>query len=325
MRETLTSPLISACIELLFRTEHPGSFTDKVRGCRDLIASEGGLGLASRGAAAATLLTRRGQADPFAARIRACKAVGGIDAVEFWSWRNKDLNAIERALDETGLALTGFMSEPTGRLVDRATHAAFIAGLRESVSVALRLGASHLIVLAGDALPGVATQGQRAALVAALRAAAVIAGDAGLTIVLEPVNSRLDHAGAFLDLTQEGLAIVAEVENPAVRLLFDAYHAVTMGEAPATLFGNGRGALVGHVHLADVPGRREPGSGTIDWPPILAALYCNGYAGAVGLEYRATGGRTAASLQAALQTIRGRWEPRERPAPVPLQSGAARR
>jgi hydroxypyruvate isomerase len=77
---------------------------------------------------------------------------------------------------------------------------------------------------------------------------------------------------------------VREVNHPAVRLLYDLYHSMVMGEEPEHVLA-GSGHLVGHVHIADVPGRHEPGTGTIDWPRQLAALRSAGYSGAIGLEY----------------------------------------
>jgi hydroxypyruvate isomerase len=84
-----------------------------------------------------------------AARIRAC-AAAGLDAVEFWLWRDKDLDAIERALGDGGLRLTLFSVEPRLPIVNAATHRDFVAGVRESVSVAKRPKASGLCVLADD-------------------------------------------------------------------------------------------------------------------------------------------------------------------------------
>jgi len=231
----------------------------------------------------------------YPARIRACRAAG-LDAVEFWNWREKDIDGIAAASAETGLPVTIFSVEPRARLVDPATHATFLQGLRETIPIAQRLGTTRLIALSGDALPGVAPATQRDALVAGLRAAAPIAADAGITLMLEPLNTVHDHVGYFLDRTAEGLDIVDEVGNPAVRLLYDIYHSAMMGEDPATVLA-GRGALIGYAHAADRPGRNQPGSGVIDWKAALAALKREGYTGPVGLEFRPTG-TTLEALQA---------------------------
>lgn len=231
----------------------------------------------------------------FEDRIRAC-AEAGLDGVEFWLWRDKDLNKVERALDETDLQLTLFSTEPRSPIVDPATHREFIDGVRESSGVAKRLGASGLCVLVDDRGVGGGNEPrtnttrneQHRAVVAALRMAAPIAADAGLSLLVEPLNSRLDHVGYFLDSTREGLDIIEEVDHPSVRLLYDMYHSTMMGEHPAEVLGD-RAWLVGHVHVADVPGRHEPGSGTIDWTASMATLRDLGYRGMIGLEYWPTG------------------------------------
>jgi hydroxypyruvate isomerase len=220
---------------------------------------------------------------PFAERIRAA-ATAGFRQIEFWATSNKDLAQVEQALHETGVAVNCFVSEPTGRLVDPETHAEFLEGIERSAELATRLKARSLIVVTGDALPGVDKMRQRDAISQALIRAAPIASAAGVQLVLEPLNTRVDHPGYFLDSTAEGLDIVREVNHPAVRLLYDLYHSVVMGEEPEHVLA-GAGHLVGHVHIADVPGRHEPGTGTIDWPRQLAALRSAGYSGAIGLEY----------------------------------------
>jgi hydroxypyruvate isomerase len=221
---------------------------------------------------------------PFAERIHAA-AAAGFRQVEFWAAGNKDLAGVEQALRESEVEVTCFLSEPTGRLVDPETHAEFLEGIERSAQLAARLQAHSLIVVAGDALSGVDRARQRDALTQALVRAAPIASATGVQLVLEPLNTRVDHAGYFLDSTVEGLDIVRAVSHPAVRLLYDLYHSMVMGEEPAHVLA-GSGHLVGHVHIADVPGRHEPGSGTIDWPRQLAALRSSGYNGAIGLEYQ---------------------------------------
>jgi hydroxypyruvate isomerase len=230
----------------------------------------------------------------FATRVRRA-AEEGLPCVEFWTWRDKDIAELSAALRATGVRLTSFLSEPEARLVDRTTHPAFLAGVEESARVAASLDCRHLIVLAGDRLAGAGDREQREAVVAGLRRAAPRAAEHDVTLLLEPLNTRVDHPGAFLDATRDGLDIVQAVAADNVRLLLDIYHAVVMGEAPQDAVGD-RMDLVGHVHAADVPGRHEPGTGTIDWTAIAAWLSTSGYDGAVGLEYMPSGSRTGDSI-----------------------------
>lgn len=227
------------------------------------------------------------EAPAFADRFRLAKEFG-FEAVEFWGWRNKDIDSVEAALTETGLTLTSFVTEPMVPLTDPEQHEAFLAGLFESVGVAHRLGASGLIAQAGGDRQGVARKVQHEAIAEVLRRAAGLLAGTGVTLLLEPLNTKVDHPGYYLDRTSEGLDIVGEAGDPSVRLLYDIYHSVVMGELPEQALA-GRLNLVGHIHLADAPGRAEPGTGQMDWRAHLRWLRKNGYDGYVGLEYRPSG------------------------------------
>ena len=233
---------------------------------------------------------------PFPERVRRA-AAAGLDAVEFWGWRSTDISAIRESLSETGLSVAAILSEPTGRLVDRSTHDEFLAGIEESAAVAAQLGGASLIAVAGDALPGVAPDDQRQAIVDVLRAAAPIARRSDVRIVLEPIN--LEEAPRnFLSSIGTGLDIVAEVDDPSVRLLADLYHAAVMGE-DVVAAATGRVELIGHVHVADHPDRHEPGTGGVDWNSLLGWLAREGYRDYVGLEYMPT-----ASTLRSLEDVR---------------------
>lgn len=222
----------------------------------------------------------------FADRIRAAKAAG-LNAVEFWRWSSKDLDQIEGALAETGLPLAGLLCEPIAALTNGQDHERFLAGVSQSLAVAKRLGAPMLIAQAGDEQAGVSRAEQHAAIVRVLREAAKLLEGSGVVLGLEPLNDRVDHPGYYLTSTEEGLDIVDEVGRPEVRLVYDIYHSAVMGEATEAVL-KGRLDRVVHVHLADAPGRGEPGSGAMDWSDRLEWLEQQGYAGYVGLEYKPT-------------------------------------
>lgn len=231
------------------------------------------------------------EAEDVGDRIRRAKAAG-MDAVEFWFWSKKDLDAIKTTLDETGLSLSGFVAEPMIALTDKANHAAFLAGLKRSVDIANRLGAKVLIAQAGNDLPGVPRADQRAALTACLAASADVLKGSGVRLGLEPLNTLIDHQGYFLPSTVEALDIVDDVGRPEIGIVYDLYHSLVMGEVPQDVLA-GRVNRVIHVHVADHPGRNDPGTGSLDLRTPLAWLFANGYAGRVGLEYRPINGTTA--------------------------------
>jgi hydroxypyruvate isomerase len=238
--------------------------------------------------------------DDFAERIRLAKA-SGLDAVEFWFWSNKDIDAVQAALKETGLSLSGFVAEPMIALTDRANHAEFLAGLAKSVQTAQRLGAKVLIAQAGDELSNFTREDQHDALVECLRAAADVLEGSGVRLGVEPLNTFIDHKGYYLSSTREALNIVDEVGRPEIGIVYDLYHSYVMGEKIEDVLKD-RVSRVLHAHVADHPGRNDPGLGEIDLGKRLAWLYANGYEGAVGLEYKPDGSTAdaLAKVRAAL-------------------------
>lgn len=223
------------------------------------------------------------EAPAFADRIRAAKD-SGIDGVEFWRWSDKDINAIEVALRETGIVLTGIVAEPMIPLTDPSRHDEFLAGLNDSIATARRLGASMLIAQTGNLLD-TSREDQRQALTDCLARAADQLADTGVVLAVEPLNTRIDHKGYFLSSTSEALDIIDAVGRQEIRVLYDIYHSAVMDEEIAMVLED-RLDRVAHVHLADTPGRGEPGSGSMDWQNRLDWLQQAGYCGFVGLEYR---------------------------------------
>lgn len=219
-------------------------------------------------------------------RIRAARKAG-FAAAEFHLWRDKDVDSIAAALDETGVRLRGIVVEPRRSLVDPAQHEEFLQAVRESLVTAKKLGSPPLVIASGFTREGVSFEEHVDAAVAALKQAAALAEEAGVLLVLEPLNDRVEHPGMFLVSTKLGLDIVEAVGSPNLKLLYDAYHSAVMGEDMAEVL-SGRTHLVAHVQFADVPGRHEPGTGTIDWKATVSALEQLGYRGAIGLEYRPT-------------------------------------
>ncbi|NEJ74677.1 TIM barrel protein [Rhizobium phaseoli] len=242
------------------------------------------------------------EGDSFSDRIRRAHA-SGLTAIEFWRWTDKDLDAIEAALDETGLAVTSLVAEPMIALTEAGNRQAWLKGLAESVAVARRLGAPVLIAQAGNDLPNVPRKEQRRTLTETLKAGADILAGSGVRLGVEPLNIRIDHVGYFLDSTSEGLDIIDDVARPEIGIVYDIYHSAVMDERTEEVL-EGRLDRVIHVHVADHPGRNEPGSGSIDLAHRLGWIFANGYDGAVGLEYRPTM-PGADAVMAAIASLNG--------------------
>jgi hydroxypyruvate isomerase len=116
---------------------------------------------------------------------------------------------------------------------------------------------------------------------------APLAEKAGVTLVLEPLNVYVDHPGYFLDGSAAGFDLVRAVGSPRIKLLYDIYHMQVMeGNIIQTLTSNLD--VIGHVHVADVPGRHEPGTGELSYANIFEALRQAGYDKYVGFEFEPT-------------------------------------
>lgn len=238
------------------------------------------------------------ETDDFAQRIHLAKGEG-FDLVEFWLWSNKDLDAIESALNETGVKLAGIVAEPFAELTRESDHDRFLAGLEKSRDVALRLGAPVLICQSGPLLEGVDRARQHDALVTAMARSADVLAGSGVKLGLEPLNDRVDHPGYYLTSSAEGFEIADAVDRPEIGITYDLYHSMVMGEDPE-IAAAGRLNRIVHVHAADHPGRNQPGSGVLPLRQKLDWLLGQGYDGAVGLEFKPTG--TTAD---ALRQMRG--------------------
>lgn len=225
------------------------------------------------------------EAGPEAAdRVRAA-ATAGFDAVEMWGTTGKDVDALAKALADTGVALTSVLAEPRTNFTLPGTDLTpFFEGLARGIEHARKLGCPRIVLGSGIGFPGMKRPQNLEKLVAVFSEAVERTRGSGVKLVLEPVNTRVDHPGALLDRTADAVTVARGVGSDSFGVLYDMYHSITEGEDPATELANAAG-LVDYVQIADVPGRGEPGSGGIDWAHRLAVLRTSGYAGPIGLEY----------------------------------------
>jgi hydroxypyruvate isomerase len=128
---------------------------------------------------------------------------------------------------------------------------------------------------------------KRQSVLEGLKALSPLAEKAGVTLYMEPLNTLVDHRGYWLNRSSAGLELVREVNSPNIRLLYDIYHMQVMeGNLIRTLTDNLD--AIGHIHVADVPGRHEPGTGEINFSRVFSALREAGYTGFVGMEFDPT-------------------------------------
>lgn len=231
------------------------------------------------------------EAGDYPDRVRAA-AADGFTAVEMWGPTGvdapanpKDLPALKAALDETGTQLTAQLSEPrTQFMIPPWDHSEFYRKLDEGVEIAQQLGCPRIVVGSGTGFGGWKRHVQLDKLIEIYQKAIAQIDGSGITLVLEPVNVRVDHPGSLLDRTSEAVYVAQGVDSPFFGVLYDIYHSAIEGEDMAAELANA-GSIVKYVQLADTLGRGEPGTGGIDWPATLATLRGSGYDGPIGLEY----------------------------------------
>ena len=235
------------------------------------------------------------EAPSFVDRIWLAKR-DGLKAIEFWSWSDKDLDRIESAIRSAEIEVSSIVAEPMISLTDIANQGAFLEGLKRSVETAIRLGAPVLIVQAGAELNRISRQDQKSALIETLALAGELLEGSDVRVGLEPLNTLVDHPGYFLWSTKEALEIVAATGRQEVGIVYDIYHSAVMGEDTDAVIGGDIDRVL-HLHVADHPGRHQPGTGKIDLRKRVGWLAEQGYSGFLGLEYRPTASTRASITQ----------------------------
>jgi hydroxypyruvate isomerase len=208
----------------------------------------------------------------------------GFPAIEFWSYDDKDLEAMRKACDKTDLVITQFTAwgfKPG--MNNPENHNQVEAKIKEACKVAKKLKCKMATVVGGDDQTGMTQDQMHENIIKALKRVAPIAEDNDLTLILEPMNIRVDHKGHCLYGSAPAIRICREVASSHVKINWDLYHMhITEGD----LCGHLREGYdqIGYVQLADHPGRHEPGTGEIHYNRVLKELHDLGYKGYVGLE-----------------------------------------
>jgi len=217
----------------------------------------------------------------------------GAEAVEFFDWEGADLDAVEAVCEERDIDVAGILAAGAGSNIDDRTAPAMtnpydreqaVADVERSLETAGRVGADCLVLTIGPNQGGFDRATQRRALETVLEEVAPTAEAEAVTAVVEPLNTVVDHPGYFLTASREAFDITRSVGSDRVQVLFDIYHQqITEGDVIRNLTENID--QVGHVHVADNPGRLEPGAGEIAYGNVFDALDDAGYDGYVGLEF----------------------------------------
>jgi hydroxypyruvate isomerase len=205
---------------------------------------------------------------------------------EFKQWSEEDYRRIMGRMETLKISVDATSGVSAG-FADPSGGDAFLSGLKDLIPAAKRLQCKQIILLSGKRVEGAAPGSQRAASIEALKRAADVLNSAGLVAVIEPID-RLENPTIYLDGVTEAFEIAAAVNSPNVRVLYDVYH-------EQREFGNliekfeKNIEQVGLIHIADVPGRHEPGTGEINYLNIYRKLAQLNYRGTIAMEFYPTG------------------------------------
>lgn len=205
---------------------------------------------------------------------------------EFKKWSEEDTRRILARMQALGISVDA-MAGMTAGFADLSGGDVFLSELKGLIPVAQRLQSGQIILLSGKRIEGISRQDQHAASVATLKRAAELLRAAGIVGVIEPID-RLENPSIYLDGVNEAFDIVRAVDSPNIKVLYYLYH-------EQREFGNLIEKLdknideVGLIHIADVPGRHEPGTGEVNYGNIYRKLSQLNYKGVIAMEFYPTG------------------------------------
>jgi hydroxypyruvate isomerase len=247
---------------------------------------------------------------PFEQRLEVASQAG-VQSVELVSehiaWTDaqiRDMKKLAASLHlkmDTILAQNDWKKRPV-TMVKPEDREGFLADVRQAIVFAQKLEIPQIILMSGDDVPGRTHEEQYASMLESVKLAGDLAAKANLSLIIEPLNNKVDHKGFFLSTCGEGLKLVKESQNPHVKLLFDIYHEqVQVGNVIRTM--REAAPHVAVFHIADNPGRNDPGTGEMNYENIYKAIASFGYKGYVTMEYNPMGDQVA-SLTRATKAMR---------------------
>jgi hydroxypyruvate isomerase len=229
-------------------------------------------------------------------------AAQGFKAYSFWNTTEEEQDAMLRVQQQTGLkcvSITGPGSSfnSTG-LTKPGVEKVYLDEIAARVKMAVRFGGPQSIIFVGKNQPDVPWAQQRSQIISGLKRAGDIAGEKGITLVMEPLSSTTGRMA--LDTCVEAFSAIEEVGHPNVRICFDMYHLqLTEGNLTANLRQGLAKGLIGVVQIGEVPDRREPGTGETDYAFMMRELRRLNYRGYLDTEMG-----TTTTPEAAMQLVR---------------------
>jgi len=225
----------------------------------------------------------------------------GYDGVEFWFHNyafdgktlvpeKRDIDGLKKSLDETGLVCTDFVWLSPDGTIDNASlikpedFDRAMDRLDEVIPIAKKLGCSKLIACTGNIQPDISVDVQKESIITTLKAAIPKIEQNAISVIIEPLNTLVDHPGYFLHSSDFCAEIIREINHPNIKMLYDIYHMQIM-EGNIISHLERHIDIIGHFHAAGVPGRHELYLGELNYRNIVTKLEELGYDGDFGLEY----------------------------------------
>ncbi|MBI2689671.1 MAG: TIM barrel protein [Acidobacteria bacterium] len=218
-------------------------------------------------------------------------AENGFTAFEYNGLPKHSMTEIEqfrKKMDSLGLSMGTMVVNRGGwkpsAMVHPKFHADFLADVKKAVEIHKVIGNEVATVCSGLAADDLSYTQQTTNCIEVLKRAGELCAGTKLKLVLEPLNVRVDHAGYFVVFSDHGAEIVANANHPNVRLLFDCYHQ-QISEGNLINHIRKHYAWIGYFQTGDVPGRKEPGTGEVNWSNVFKAIHGLGYQGLIGMEH----------------------------------------
>jgi hydroxypyruvate isomerase len=226
---------------------------------------------------------------PFYERFKLVKEAG-FDYLEFWTWEDKDIDRVVALLKQYELQVASISGDRTFSLIINEERGQYLEYLTKSLRVAQLLNCKHVVVHSNGIDKGKVTNDgsslsyakKIASMTRTLGEAAKLAEEAGVTLVLEAVNTYT-MPGYFLNTTVEAGDIVRVIGSPNLKILYDVWHMQQM-EGNMVHFLTQYIDVLGYVHIGDAPERHEPGTGEINFDRIKRTLKSLNYDGVFGFE-----------------------------------------
>jgi hydroxypyruvate isomerase len=245
---------------------------------------------------------------PFEQRLEKVAEAGyhSVELVdEYKNWSPDDFRRSSAKLRALGIGVDAMAGVWTG-IANPQAQQKFLSELTNFVPIAEQLECPGIIVLSGDRVDGLSREAHHQSCVENLKRAAEIADKKNLTLLLENIDQE-ENPKYYLTSVAEGFEIIREVNHPRVKFLYDFYHEqISEGNLIAKLEKNI--AHVGLIHVADVPGRHEPGTGEINYANIYRKLAQLNYRGYVAMEFEPAGDPVSSlrtAREEALRSLRG--------------------